>query len=130
MDPDPQIQIRSAVRGSSRERSRSLHDLRLDPLPGLSSVQAHPHLEEREIRELELVVLLSLERTVEVKDIGDDIVQEDRVMQDDKRHAGREARGVVLEPRDVHNVQVVGGRIKQEGVRAAGHNVGERELHP
>ena len=110
-------------------------------------------LEERGVRELELVVLLRLERVVraglrdsfherlevaavtpeleavEVEDVGDHVVQEAGIVRDDDGRAGLEAGEVVLEPGDVDNIQVVGRLIEQEDVSAEEHGAGERELH-
>ena len=85
------------------------------------------HSEPSKIKHM--LISRCLLEAVEVKDVGDDIVQEARVVRDDDRRAGREARKVVLKPRNVDNVQVVGGLIEQKDVRAEEHSASKRKLH-
>mmetsp|Transcript_9670 Transcript_9670/g.23948 ORF Transcript_9670/g.23948 Transcript_9670/m.23948 type:complete len:871 (-) Transcript_9670:317-2929(-) len=75
------------------------------------------------------LVVLELAVVLVVDDMGDDAVEETRVVRHDARRHGGERREVVLEPRDVGDVQVVGGLVEQEDVGVHEHSAGKRELH-
>ena len=66
---------------------------------------------------------------VEVKDIGDDVVEEARVVGNDDRSTGGQAGKVFLQPGDVDDVQVISGFVEQEDVRLEQHGTGKGQLH-
>mmetsp|Transcript_16107 Transcript_16107/g.28990 ORF Transcript_16107/g.28990 Transcript_16107/m.28990 type:complete len:515 (-) Transcript_16107:1255-2799(-) len=64
-------------------------------------------------------------------DVGADGVQEGAVVRDDETGDMRDFLGqVVLEPRDVGDVQVVGGLIQEQDIRLHEHGPRQGELHP
>jgi len=78
---------------------------------------------------LEVTTISPELEAVEVENIGDNVVEEARVVGDDDGGAGGQAGEVALQPSDVHDVEMVGRLIEQEDVGLEQHGTGESQLH-
>jgi hypothetical protein len=110
-------------------------------------------LKQRGIGELELVVFQGLEsivrlglrdnlheafevaavspklEAVEMENIGDDVIEEARVVGDDDGSTSGQAGEVLLQPGDVNDVEMVRGLIEQEDVSLEQHGTSKSQLH-
>lgn len=135
------------LNGRGRVLERDVTHLHERLLLGLDTV------EEGRVREREVVVLEGVElvvrlrlgdeldervevtrvtldlELVQVEDVGTDVVEESRVVRDDDRRARLERAEVVLEPRDVEDVQMVRRLIEEKDVGFEEDRTRERELH-
>jgi hypothetical protein len=66
---------------------------------------------------------------IEVEDIGDDVVEEARVVRDDNGSASGQTSEVVLQPGYVNDVEMVSRFVEQEDVGLEQHGTGKSQLH-
>jgi hypothetical protein len=109
-------------------KQRGIGELELVVLEGFKSIVGLG-LGDNLHEVLEVTTVSPELEAVEVENIGDDVVEEARVVRDDNGSAIGQASEVALQPGDVNDVEMVSGLIEQEDVSLEQHGTGKSQLH-